>query len=104
MTDEEKDTIRQKVQANDQRLAAGLAPLFLGKRCPWNGFKECLGPECVAFLPTSDQDESGHVKITGGACSIPLIASQIGPLVGGLSALADQASRTGSASHIIGGH
>ena len=74
--------MRLKVEANNEQLMRVLAPLYLGKYCPLIK-DECEGPACGFFLPTGDGN-----KITGGACSIPLLASQAGPIADGLVQLA----------------
>lgn len=85
MTEAEQDEVRARVRANDEKLAQALAPLYLGKLCPVLQ-RECAGPSCMFFLPTGSDDQPG--KITGGACSVPLIASQVGPIAGGLGGVA----------------
>ena len=86
MTDAERDAVRAKVRADDEMMKKGLAQFFLGKTCPISR-SECLGPECPWFLVSGEQEGNRRV-ITGGNCSIPLIASQVGPIAEGLSKLA----------------
>lgn len=85
MTDADRDVIRAKVVADGQRMQDGMAPLYLGRSCPLAGHTECKGPQCSFFLP--QMNEQG--KIAGGACCIPLIASQIGPISDGLMQIAN---------------
>lgn len=87
-TDNEKNAVRVKVNADNERMMQALAPLYLGKYCPL-AKEECHGPQCALFLPTGDAN-----RITGGACSIPLFASQAGPIAAGLVQLAEASSRT----------
>ncbi len=82
MTDDQKQEIRTQVLKGNAQLMLVLAPLYLGKFCPLIK-DECRGPECGFFLPTGEAN-----KITGGACSIPLLASQAGPIADGLVQLA----------------
>lgn len=83
MTNEEQqDVVRQQVLKNNAEIMRVLAPLYLGKFCPLIK-DECRGPACGFFLPTGDEN-----KITGGECSIPLLASQAGPIADGLVQLA----------------
>lgn len=86
MTQTEKDELRAKIIADNGKLQDGMAPYYLGKSCPWNGHDECHGPSCSAFL--LQQNDQG--KIAGGACCIPLIASQVGPVADALMQLAAQ--------------
>lgn len=80
--------------------------MYLGKSCPLKstsdtdvmGFGECEGPRCSLFLLQTN--EAG--KIAGGACCIPLIASQVGPIAAGMETLAMQvAQASGAAPKII---
>ena len=73
MTEAEKDIVRAKVKADDERFAVGLAPFYLGKWCPFFG-GECKGPECMVFMPYRNGD-----KLVA-ACGVTLAASQIGPI------------------------
>ena len=83
MTEAEKEVVRARVRQDNEKLMTALAPLYLGKKC-WNNLeKECIGPECVGFLPTGEGN-----KITGGGCAAILAASQIGPIADGLVQLA----------------
>ncbi len=96
MTDDEKNAVRAKVRANNEQMLQMLAPLYLGKWCPLID-NECKGPECGFFLPTGEGN-----RITGGACSIPLLASQAGPIADGLVQLA-MASKPIDPARVIGG-
>lgn len=87
MTEAERDAIRRKVIADDQKVGDRLALSFVGKFCPLLK-DECKGPNCTFFLSIGGPDG----KISGGACSIPLIASQIGPVADGLMAAAQAAA------------
>lgn len=86
MSDAERDALREKIIADNQKLHDSMGRFYLGKECPWNGFQECHGTKCSAFLLQTN--EAG--KIAGGACCIPLIASQVGPISDGLMQLASQ--------------
>lgn len=86
MTEQQKDEIRAKYKADNARMQDLLAPFYLGRACPWNQFKECVGMDCSAFQLMGG--EGG--KVSGGACCIPLAASQIGPIGNGLMALAER--------------
>ena len=86
MDEAAKDVIRAKVLKDHERMQTALAPFYLGKKCPLNSFEECLGMECSLFLLQGD----GAGKISSGACCIPLIASQVGPVADGLMQLASQ--------------
>lgn len=96
MTDEEENEIRAKVAADSERIMRALAPLYLGKFCPLTK-EECRGPQCAIFLPTGDS--AG--KITGGACSIPLLASQVAPIAAGLEQIATAAAPAAPLNSII---
>lgn len=82
MTEADREVIRAKVRADSRNIVEGLAPAYLAKLCPILG-RECEGPMCMLFLPLGEGN-----KITGGSCSIPLLASQAGPIADGLSRLA----------------
>lgn len=86
MDDQAREAIRAKVREEDQKMKDGLAVFFLGKHCPLLK-EECRGPECPFFL-VSGEEQSGRRVISGGNCSIPLIASQVGPIGDGLAQLA----------------
>ncbi len=87
MTEAERDVIRAQVRADNDKMKDGLAVFFLGRTCPIPPQNECRGPECPWFLVSGDQQGSKRV-ITGGNCSIPLLASQAGPIADGLVQLA----------------
>lgn len=74
---------------DNARLAEGLASLYLGKYCPLAQM-ECCGIACSFFLVTQQVGPQGRA-ITGGACCIPLIASQVGPIADGLMRVAQAA-------------
>ncbi len=97
MNEAERDVVRKQVRADTEKFLVAFAPQYLGKFCPLiKG--ECEGPNCVFFL--LQQNEQG--KIAGGACSIPLIASQVGPIAAGLESLAFQvAEASGAAPKIV---
>jgi hypothetical protein len=80
MDDAAKDALRAKVTADNAKMQDALAPFYVGKHCPLNRFKECLGMGCPWFL--LQQNENG--KIASGACAVPLGVSQIGPITGSL--------------------
>ncbi len=86
MTESERDAIRETVRLDNQKMKDGLAVFFLGRTCPLTQ-KECGGPDCPWFLTSGEQQGQRRI-ITGGNCSIPLIASQVGPLADGLAQLA----------------
>lgn len=82
MTDEEKDALRKQATQNAQAMVDALAPLYLGRFCPlYKG--ECKGPECMLYAPMNDNPQRPEA-ITGGVCSIPLIASQLPQAIGQL--------------------
>lgn len=92
LTEVQKDAIREQVRSSKAKFYADLAPFHLAKFCPLiKG--ECEGPTCMFFLPMGD-----GTKITGGACSIPLLASQAGPIADGLAQLATQAAQSAGAA------
>jgi len=84
LTNEEQ--VRAQVQAEDQKLKDGLAVFFLGKFCPLIK-DECKGPSCQFFLVSGEQDGNRRI-LTGGNCSIALLASQAGPIADGMARLA----------------
>jgi len=88
LTDEQKDELRKKFTADNQKLMDELAPLYVGRTCPFLG-GECKGPACMVFLPTGEGN-----KITGGACSIPMSVSAIGSVVNMLGNVAGLIDRT----------
>lgn len=79
MTEIERVALREKIVRDGQRFLDGMAPLYLGKGCPLLK-SECQGPSCSWFLLQTGA--SG--KVEGGACSIPLLASQVGPIADGM--------------------
>lgn len=97
MTEAEREVIRTRARADTEKFLTAFAPLYLGKFCPLIK-SECEGPACVFFLlQANDQG-----KISGGACSIPLIASQVGPIAAGMESLSMQvAQASGAAPKIL---
>jgi hypothetical protein len=89
MKQEDRDVLRAKIVQDSQRMQDGMAPLYLGRSCPLDGHTECRGPQCSFFLP--QMNEQG--KVAGGACCIPLIASQIGPIADGLMQIAQASAQ-----------
>jgi hypothetical protein len=87
MNEVEKDKIRQAAESNAQRLVDGLAPLYLGRTCPFKSAvdpihqnhdraRECDGPKCMLYCPLND-DPSKPDKITGGVCGATLGVNQL---------------------------
>jgi hypothetical protein len=82
LTEDWKEGVRAKVRADNEKLNEGLAFFYLGRVCPISQ-KECLGMGCPWFL-VSQEIEGNKRVISGGNCSIPLLASQAGPIAEGL--------------------
>lgn len=98
LSEADKDAVRAKVAADNDRMQTLLAPHYLGRLCPIDK-QECRGMECFAFL--LQLNEAG--KVAGAACSIPLIAGQIGPIADGLMSFANQvASKSADVPRITG--
>ncbi len=84
MDDAAKDLVREGFRKHNAVMQEKLAPFYLGRSCPLNGFKECIGMDCSLFMLQGNAEG----KVASGACCIPLIASQAGPIADGLMALA----------------
>lgn len=82
-----REEILQRATAETQRLADGLFAMYAAKKCPLKSFEPCIGPHCTFFLLTHGE-VNGKETIAGGACSVPLIASQVGPIAAELNAVA----------------
>lgn len=86
MTEDQKEEVRAKVRADNEKLNEGLAFFYLGRICPLSQ-KECLGMGCPWFLV--NQSIEGNKRVIHGAnCAVPLLASQAGPIAEGLFQLA----------------
>lgn len=96
MTEEQKQAIRNKVEVDNERMQDALASHYLGRLCPIDK-QECSGMKCFAFL----LQQNAQGKIAGGACSLPLIASQVGPIADALLEYA--AKNATNAPRVIGG-
>ena len=86
MTDAERDELRKRVEANNQKMADGIAHAYVGRYCPVNK-DECKGPRCMWFLPLSDATG----KVVQGTCAPTQIAAHTGPVADGLAVLANHA-------------
>jgi len=88
LTENQKEEVRAKVRADNEKLNEGLAFFYLGRACPISQ-EECVGMFCPWFLV--NQEVQGNKRVILGAnCSVPLLASQAGPIAEGLFQLAQR--------------
>lgn len=109
MTEEKKAEIRQQATSNAQQLVDAMAPLYLGRTCPFKGTaggvrdRECDGPACMLFTPLNDNPAKPDA-ITGGACGATLAVSRITELVNvadNLGRALSNLAAASSAPHIL---
>ncbi len=81
-----------KAEAEMLRAEEGLIPFYVGRNCPVKGDAnlayECIGPRCAWWM-NSQELVDGKVRVTGGGCAVPLLASQAGPIAAGLERAAE---------------
>ncbi len=99
LSEDQKNVLRAKVEADNDRLQDALAPYYLGRICPIDK-KECVGMKCFAFQL---MEGSTPGKIGAGACALPVIAAQIGPIANSLMSFANAvSSKSADVPRVIG--